>query len=195
MSVDIKATIPAPVALDAVVATARETMADLLGLPSAPALTVFADRRYRLGRPVDEGRRLAEADLAAETLGRRPAEPGFFEVEVELTGDRTWLNVMDYADLDEPDEESLPIEAVLSPYRTCVGVVTAASFALAVALCAGGDFVDDEIRMLDPAESDPRAVIERTRLKASADDLAVRAERYMRQFARLSGWPRDAFLD
>lgn len=191
MSVDIKATLPAPIALDAVLATARETMAELLGLPSAPALTVFADRRYRQGRPVAEGHRLDGADLAAATLGRRPADLGFFEIEVDLTGDRAWLNVLDYADTDEPEDDSYPIEAVFSPYRTCVGVVTAASLALAVALRTGGDFVDDEIRMLEPAVSDPRAVIERTRLNsASPDDLAARAERYMRQFSRLSGWPR-----
>jgi hypothetical protein len=43
VSVDLMASMPRSVALDVLVAAARETTAGLLGMATAPALAVFAD--------------------------------------------------------------------------------------------------------------------------------------------------------
>ncbi|MEN3608400.1 hypothetical protein AAH979_02555 [Plantactinospora sp. ZYX-F-223] len=52
-----------------------------------------------------------------------------------------------YPDLPEPDGG---VRAVSSSYRTCVSVVVATALALAAAVLTGGEFGDEEIRMLRP---------------------------------------------
>lgn len=49
MSVDFVGTMHAPVPLDALVTTARETLARLLGLRAIPVIDVIADRRFDQG--------------------------------------------------------------------------------------------------------------------------------------------------
>jgi len=205
MSVDLVATMREPITLDVLVATARETMADLLGLAAAPPLAVFADRQYQQGRQVDLGRRLSGAELGAVLIGEPipgpwPERPStcHFEFEVGDAGDGAWLMVVDYSDVpvigDRADSGDM-VEAVFTPHRTCVGVVVAASLALAAARCGGGEFVDTEVMMLEPLVPDPIAVIAMTRLARSEDlGFAARCQVYLRQFARLGGWPRDVTL-
>ena len=85
------------------------------------------------------------------------------------------------------------VEAVFSPYRTCVGVVAATSLALAAARGSGGEFVDIEVGLLEEQPvSDPAEFIAMTRLARSGrDGFEARCEAYLRQFANLRGWPRD----
>lgn len=201
MSVDLVATMPRPVALDVLVAAAREAMADLLCLPAAPVMTVFADRRYDQGHRTDPGRRLSAADLAAQLVGgpvpapraRRPSSR-HFKFEVGETGDGAHLMVADFSELPGIGAPGDEVEAVFSPTRTCAGVVVASALALAAARHSDGIFIDAEIRMLDPMEIVPEIVITRTALAERGTDFATQCERYMRQFGRLNGWPRDVSL-
>lgn len=208
---DLVATMPRPVSLGALVAAARETMADLLGLPVVPVMAVFADRAYREGRLVDAGRRLGETELAGLMIGEPIPGPArdrrstcHYDFEVGDAGDGARLMVVDYSDatfLDEDDDLGAPVQAIFSPYRTCVGVVVATSLALGAARCSGGEFVDLEIMMLRPPESDPARVVVATRLAAGGDGdgdgnggFEARCERYLRQFANLGGWPQDVTI-
>lgn len=86
------------------------------------------------------------------------------------------------------------VDAVFSPTRTCVGVVLPTALSLAAADRGCGDFVDLEIRMLEPGELDPARFVGRTRLAESETGFDVQCERFMRQFTRLAGWPRDVSL-
>ncbi|MFB4283445.1 hypothetical protein ACBJ59_49645 [Nonomuraea sp. MTCD27] len=79
------------------------------------------------------------------------------------------------------------IEAIFTPTRTCVGVVSATALALAAESCSGGTFVDDEIMMLQPTAPDAHRVVERTRLTHSGTTFEHCCERYMRQFEHLNG--------
>lgn len=92
--------------------------------------------------------------------------------------------------MDFSTRDAKRIEAIFTPTRTCVGVVSATALALAAASCGGGEFFD-EITMLQPPEPDVRRVIERTRLADRGTTFADRCERYMRQFGHLNGWPSD----
>ena len=57
-----------------------------------------------------------------------------------------------------------------------------------------GEFLDLEIRMIDPLESEPSIFTQCTRLKERGTDFDLQCERYLRQFTRLDGWPRDVSL-
>lgn len=184
VSVDLFATVQRPVGFELLVATARATIRRLLALDVVPAIDVFADEHDGQGRRLRPGRRLAASELTAETIGGRMSA-GCFDFRVATSGDLARFFVA-------PDEGML--DAVFTPTRTCVGVVVATALALATALHGCGEFIDLEIRMLDPGESDPEAMIEQTRLVDPGADFAAQCERYMRQFARLNGWPRDVSL-
>ncbi|MBQ1009504.1 hypothetical protein KBX53_00730 [Micromonospora sp. M51] len=196
MSVDLEATVARPISLAEVVTAARATLAELLGMTTTPELIIVTDRRYEQGRRVDSGRRLDAAELRATTIGDRidrtpDGMPGAIHLEVDVAGfeDSVWLLVIDH----EPETDTGP-EAVFSPYRTCVGVVVALAMALAVTDLTGGQFTDDQIRLLRPGHSDPRQVVTATRLPPEPGDFAERCERYIRQFAHLRGWPRDVSM-
>lgn len=94
-------------------------------------------------------------------------------------------------DLTDVRDEDPRIEAVVSPTRTCVGVVLATAVALGAAVAGGGEFVDMEIVMLDGVAWDPDRFIELARLPDGIGDFAARCEQFMRQFPQLGGWPRD----
>ncbi|MDX3520087.1 hypothetical protein [Streptomyces scabiei] len=213
MSVDLVGTTHTPVPLDGLVLAAEETLARLLGLTAAPVLDVIADRRIEQGRVVEPGRRLSRRERGTELIGERV---GGSELIAERVGgsddERTGARDLDflvagYEDIVrllvfDPDEvpaqeghvaadgQREPVEAVFSPSRTCVGVVTATALALAVADLGGGEFVDAEIRMLPSREPHPGRMIERTGLPDRGDDFTARCARFMRQFARLNDWPR-----
>ncbi|WP_433315775.1 hypothetical protein ACQP0U_03705 [Micromonospora sp. CA-269861] len=197
MSVDLEATLARPISLAELVNAARATLAELLGVDTTPELSVFADRRYEQGRRVAAGRRLDAAELRSTTIGdpieRRPnGLPGSIHLEIDVadSADGVWLLVMDH----EPETGGNP-EAVFSPYRTCVGVVVALALALAVADRTGGQFTDDQIRLLRPGQTHPRQVITATRLPPEPGEFTQRCERYLRQFAHLGGWPRTVSME
>ena len=200
MSVDLVGTMRAPVPVDALVATARETLARLLGMGTLPVIHVIADRVFDQGRLVDGGRRLGHRELGAVLVGARGAgSPTERDLAFRVAGAEDTVGLILWDPCELADQEAReghrePVHAVFSPTRTCVGVVTATALALAAGSLGGGEFVDAEIRMLASAESDPARMIDLTRLPDREDDLPARCERYMRQFPRLNGWPRDVRL-
>jgi hypothetical protein len=184
VSVDLYGTVQEPVSFATVVDVAHATMCKLLGLESAPAIEVFAGPRYEQGHLLDAGRRMSDEDLAADLIGGRMSA-GHFDVRLADRGDLARFFVA----LDEG-----MVDAVFSPTRTCVGVVLAASLSLVAAARGCGQFVDLEIRMLEPDEPCPDLFVERTRLTEQGTDFDIQCERFMRQFARLDGWPQDVSL-
>ncbi|MFG3417352.1 hypothetical protein ACIBTZ_29610 [Micromonospora sp. NPDC049460] len=193
MSVDLEATLPRPLTLATVMDAAQGTLAELLGLDAAPRLRLIADRRYEQGRRLSEGRQVDRAELRSTVIGESVdhevdamSHSVHYEVDVSGGNDTVWMMVIHHL-----SEAGGGVEAVLSPSRTCVGVVTATALALAVASSAGGEFVDEQIGMLRPRSSDPAHVIAATRLPPGSDDFVSACERYLRQFSHLNGWPRS----
>ncbi|MFF6783346.1 hypothetical protein [Streptomyces sp. NPDC012510] len=190
--------------LDALVAAARETLTRLLGLRTVPVIDVITDRVFDQGRLVDAGRRLGDRELGTVLVGERPTTfaeecPGERDFGFRVAGLRDTVRLMVWDPRELADDDALPdrrepVEAVFSPSRTCVGVVTATALALAAGSLGDGEFIDAEISMLRQPEPDPTRMIELTRLPDRGDDFAARCERFMRQFPRLNGWPRDVRL-
>jgi hypothetical protein len=106
--------------------------------------------------------------------------------------DRALVRVCDFTGMLPGMKSSTEprIEAIVSPARTCVGVVLATAIALGAASASGGDFIDMEIVMLDEVSWDPAEFTELARLTDGAGDFAARCEQFMRQFPRLNGWPK-----
>lgn len=184
MSVDLCATVPEPISLATVLAAANTAMRELLSLESAPAIAVFAAPRYEQGRRVHPGLPCSAEILANDTIGGRMSAEQY---DFRLTG---------RADLARfvVEQDDGMVDAVFSPTRTCVGVVLATALSLAAADHGCGEFLDLEIRMIDPPESEPTIFTERTRLKERGADFDSQCERYIRQFTRLDGWPREVSL-
>lgn len=204
MSVDLVGTVHTPVPLDVLVDAAGKTLARLLGMQAAPVIEVVTERKSERGRPVHEGRCLLRQELGTLLIGERPTHSAGqrpherdFDFRVAGGEDTVGLIVFDpceVLDHQASNEQLEPVEAVFSPPRTCVGVVTATALALAAGSLGGGRFVDAEISMLPRPESNPARMVELTRLPDRGDDFVERCERFMRQFARLNGWPRDVRL-
>ncbi|QFQ94925.1 hypothetical protein F9278_00460 [Streptomyces phaeolivaceus] len=208
MSVDLVGTMHAPVPLDRLVATARETWARLLGLRTVPGIDVITDRRFVQGRLVDAGRPLAPRELGTVLVGACGGEsPSGLDLAFRVAGSGDTVGLIEWDPCESTDQSTdqstdhelrqghrEPVHAVFSPTRTCVGVVTATALALAAGSLGGGEFADAEIPMLEPSEPDPARMIERTRLPDRGDDRTARCERFMRQFTRLNGWPQEARL-
>ncbi|MEU5200561.1 hypothetical protein AB0G86_42055 [Streptomyces scabiei] len=207
MSVDLAGTTHTPVPLDGLVLAAEETSARLLGPTTAPVIDVIADRRIEQGRVVDEGRRLSRPERGTELIGERVGgcddeRAGERDIAFLVAGHEDIVRLLVFDPGEVPgheghvaaDGQREPVEAVFSPSRTCVAVVTATALAPAVADLGGGEFVDAEIRMLPSREPHPGRMIERTRLPDRGDDFAARCARFMRQFARLNGRPRAVHL-
>lgn len=170
-------------------------MAELLGVHSVPELSIAADSRYEQGRRVTIGRQLSWAELDSTTIGEplepeSDTEPGSLHYDIDISGchDGLWLMVIDH----QPEYGS-EIEAVFSPYRTCVSVVVATALALTVAELAGGKFTD-EIHMLQPHSSDPRHVITTTHLPRTVHEFPAACERWLRQFPNLRDWPSNVSM-
>ncbi|MDR7278785.1 hypothetical protein [Catenuloplanes atrovinosus] len=184
MSVDLEATLERPVAFADVLNAAREVLSVMLNVSTVPALAVFADREYQQGQRVGQGRRLEPADIMIGV----PLTEGavHFEIDLPATGDGARFMVIDGA----AEGWGSGRTAVISPYRTCVGVALATGLALATAQLAGGRYIDEQIGMLSGCHA-PDHVIGRTRLLERGDDFTVQCERYLRQFSHLNGWPED----
>ncbi|KJK42986.1 hypothetical protein UK23_35015 [Lentzea aerocolonigenes] len=183
MSVDLWATMRAPISLMDLVVGARETTGLLLGVDDPPVIEVLVDRQWSGDELVHPGRRLAASELRSEVVGEHPGEVDtsarrWFRFAIS-TGDGASAVAFDHVDPS------------FRPDRTCAGVVIATALALTCAVRGGGEFVDINIFMLEPPESDPERVIELTRLPDTGQDFIRRCERYMRQFANQNGWPPD----
>lgn len=184
MAVDLCATVQEPISLATVLAAANSAMRELLHLESVPAIAVFAAPRYEQGRLVDPGQPCSAQTLASDMIGG-PMSAGHYD-----------FRLTDRADLARffvAQDEGM-VDAVFSPTRTCVGVVLATALSLAAADHGCGEFLDLEIRMLDPLESEPSIFTQCTRLTERGTDFDLQCERYLRQFSRLDGWPRDVSL-
>ena len=138
---------------------------------------------------------MSAEDLASTMIGE-PIPPddgkiaGSVVFEVDLVGgtDRAYVMVIDLAGVQGMEPR---VEAVVSPTRTCVGVVLATAIALGAASASGGEFIDAEIVMLDGISWDPARFIELARLTDGAGGFEARCEQFMRQFPSLNGWPKD----
>lgn len=184
MSVDLCATVQEPISLATVVSAANAAMRNLLHLESVPAIAVFAAPRYEQGRQIDPGQLCSGETLASDTIGGRMSAGNYD------------FHLADRADLARffvAQDEGM-VDAVFSPTRTCVGVVLATALSLAAADHGCGEFLDLEIRMIDPIVSEPSIFAHSTRLKEPGTDFDLQCERYLRQFTRLNGWPRDVSL-
>jgi hypothetical protein len=196
VSVDLAAELPARVSLAAVLDRARDTLRALLG-PGAepPELAVIDGWRAKNHEKAPSGRLLSAADLANTVIGE-PIPPddgttaGSVTFQVDLAGcqDHAYVMVIDLTGVQGTEP---CIEAVVSPTRTCVGVVLATAIALGAASASGGEFIDEEIVMLDGITWDPARFIELARLTDGAGDFEARCEQFLRQFPRLDGWPKD----
>ncbi|WP_405021327.1 hypothetical protein OHV05_34880 [Kitasatospora sp. NBC_00070] len=98
-------------------------------------------------------------------------------------------------DLTALQDEKPGVQVVVSPTRTCVGVVLATAVALSAASASGGKFVDEEIVMLDRVARDPARFIELAHLADTSGDFGARCEQFMRQFPSLDGWPSQRSAD
>lgn len=184
MSVDLCATVQEPISLATVVSAADAAMRNLLHLESVPAITVFAAPRYEHGRRICLGQLCSVEALAGDMIGG------------EMSAGNYDFHLAEHADLARffvaPDDGM--VDAVFSPTRTCVGVVLATALGLAAADHGCGEFLDLEIRMLDPIVSEPTIFAHSTRLKEPGTDFDLQCERYLRQFTRLDGWPSEVSL-
>lgn len=177
----------------ALIGGAEGILCELLGGCPCPALTVHVDRRYEHGVRIEEGRRLSAGELDTVVVGADLVGPEYarfgprYEIEVNNTGDGMWLVVGGFT-----DDLGERVEAICSPYRTCVGVVVATAVALAAAECGGGAFVDIEVAMLRPPVEDPREAVASMRLTDPGTGFVSQCARFMRQFEHLNGWPADA---
>ena len=199
MSVDLVAELPGRVSLAAVLDQARDVLRTLLGLDSEPPALAVSNGWRVENHWVSSGRPLSPQDLANTIIGER-IPPGDGEMAggsvtfwVDLAGskDRALVRVCDLTGTPGTEPSTEPrIEAVVSPARTCVGVVLATAIALGAASASGGNFIDMEIVMLDGVSWDPARFIELAHLTHGAGDLEARCEQFMRQFPRLNGWPK-----
>ncbi|WP_143228342.1 hypothetical protein [Actinomadura meyerae] len=194
---DLTATVRRPVALAQVLEAERDVLKMLLATDSLPDLVVVDGRKHERGIQVAPGHPMTAAELATVMVGEAitPGPDGvsgarFFELDVTGFEERTGIMFFDFHYDGGEDEENLPVQASVSPTRTCVGVVVAAGFALAAAIEGRGEFID-ETRMLQPPVDDPRLFIEQTRLREAGNDFATQCERFLRQFPTLAGWPPD----
>jgi hypothetical protein len=195
VSVDVIAELARPVSLAAVLESAAGALRALLGMDSAPGMEVVDGWRTDDHLRASPGRPLSPKDPTTTMIGHRiPSAEGkiagslTFEVDLVGTKDRAYVMVIDLTDMQGSARR---IEAVVSPTRTCAGVVLATGVALGAALASGGEFVDVEIVMLDGVAWDPARFIELARLPDGIGDFPARCEQFMRQFPQLGGWPRD----
>jgi hypothetical protein len=175
VSIDLCATVQEPISLATVLAAANTAMRELLHLESAPAIAVFAAPRYEQGRLVDPGLPCSVESLANDMIGGRMSA-GHYDFRL--------ANRADLARFFVVQDEGM-VDAVFSPTRTCAGVVLATALSLAAADHGCGEFLDLEIRMIDPPVTEPSIFAQSTKLKEQGVDFELQCERYMRQFVRL----------
>lgn len=195
MSVDVVGVLAKPVSLASVLERTVEALKALLGLDVVPELAVIDGWHVKEHLRVSSGQLLDAKSLEAMVIGDRiPAAAGemagslTFEVDLVGVKDRAFVMVTDLTVVEAVEP---CIEAIVSPTRTCVGVVLATAVALGAAIASDGEFVDIEIVMLDGVAWEPAHFIELARLTEGVGDFGERCEQFMRQFPHLEGWPKD----
>jgi hypothetical protein len=205
VSVDFSAVPRVPVRLDRVSDTTSEVLRKLTGFADPPSPVFIADVVRDGGRVVSQGRRLVRADLEAITLpseyenvGERllGTRLGSYDYDVMLEGlvERSSILVIGLPGRTLPTRGGT-VDVLVSPTRTCVGLVMTIALALAIALESQGEFDDGEVMLLGrPGPRDPRIFIDTTQATWQPTDFIKGCTSFMRQFPALQGWPPDASL-
>lgn len=189
VSVDVGATISKSFPLWDLAAATGEVFGELAGT-HAPEAVAAVGRRYEQGVEVEPGSLVAPdspvcvGDFA--TLSDPDRSVQHFELELRGHPDRVLALVVDHEELGWGGNG---VTVDFSPHRTPVGVLLAVAAALASATVGSGEFVDLNIRFVDPPLSDPRTFIQRCRLERGDQPLASSALAWVRQFEHLGGWP------
>jgi len=186
------------VPLSDVIGGAAEALKALLGLGEAPELRLSDCREmHRDAHGAVRWRKLDVSALEDLTVGGPiPGEPGeditlCFTVSLAGLEDQVRLMISD--DTWEDDPEPV-ITAYASPSRTCLGVVLAIAIVLGAAIASDGQLTEEwqlqRRYFVDEPMCDPRHFVELTRMHAAdAEDVDVRAERFLRRFPKMNGWP------
>ena len=203
MSVDFTAVPRVPFRLDRVSDTTGEVLRKLTGFADPPSPIFIADVVRERGRIVAPGRRLDRANLAVITLpseyedaGEKPLGTSLASYDVALgdLAERSWILMIGLPRLTLPTRGGT-VDVLISPTRTCVGVVMTIALALAIALESQGEFDDGEVMLLGrPGPRDPRIFIDTTQATWQPTDFIKGCTSFMRQFPALQGWPPDASL-
>lgn len=203
MSVDVSSYFGRPVSLAAVVDRVADVLSALLrlDLKAVPSVRVSGgwasseDPWQALDRSALENLIVGGPLSRDSDDGDSPA----FTIHIDGLADAAWLMITDHADDDDLRPQ---IMGNVSPQRTCVGVVLALAVVLGIGIASDGKLHEDwQIPMTDFVEEpvdDPERFIELTRASSSGsrhdEAFAARCERFLRQFPRLGGWPRDVSL-
>jgi hypothetical protein len=181
MSVDFEATVSTPFSVAALVAAARATVAELVGLPVVPAPRVFLGRVRVSGRVTNAGREPRPGELNTLMLGGGPGSR-LPEIDiVDPAGD----------DLVVPFESwsgSGGSRVIFSPRRDREGIVWGLGFAIAAARLGSGRLVDDDLRLTDPPITDPDAFVAATRRPPHPGPFADAIREFLAQFDAVRGW-------
>jgi hypothetical protein len=200
VAVDVSSCFGGPVSLAAVVDRVADVLSALLGidLEAVPDVLVSDGWASSEGEWQALDRSVLENLIVGGPLSQQCQELAF-TIHIDDLAGAAWLMITDHADDHEPSPE---IVGHASPQRTCVGVVLAIAVVLGIGIASGGKLHEDrQIPMADLVEEpvdDPDRFIEFTRMSASDRDddrvFGLRCERFLRQFPRLGGWPRDVSL-
>jgi hypothetical protein len=183
MSVDFAARVTISFSVGALMTTAGEIVARLLGLPDVLLPEVRLGRERHMGLVTTRGRQPREGELDRMLLGPRP-DPTNAWPAIDII-DR------DGNDLVVPFESrssSGGWRVVFTPRRDQAGIVWGLAFALAAARLGRGQLIDDDLRLTDPPITDPDVFVAAVRKPAnetSGFDAAARG--FIAQFKR--GWP------
>lgn len=198
MSVDVLSVFGRPVSLAAVVDGAFDALVTLLGCREVPLLSVSQGwaRWDKSWRAVDR------AELEELIVGvPAPLEPqggsDAFTIHVAGLEDRAFLLICEM--IGEDGAPSPEVEAVVTPTRTCAGVVLAIAVVLGAAIASEGVLAEEwQLPMTSFVRErvdDPCRFIELTRLRSAegsgSEEFAAQCERFLRRFPDLQGWPLD----
>ena len=185
---DLSATISTGFTLSALTLAAGELVGELAGT-DAPEVLAVVGRRYHRGVEIDPGAAAPPgACIRVGDLGPSGAHRSVdrFDLELRSPPDRARVRVVDHGRRGRGGDGTT---MAISPQRTPVGVLLATAAALAAATVGEGEFVDLDLRLVDPPITDPQAFVDRTRLQPTDLPLAAAALAWVRRFEHLGAWP------
>ncbi|MFI6500341.1 hypothetical protein [Nonomuraea typhae] len=189
MAVDLSVSLPSATTLAVVAEEAIRFMDSLLGWPGMPRMTFVTGREYQGDVRVSLGRHLSDEELRGAVIGS-PGQTEFFEVDLAGYGDGAWLQVFDLSNQVDTD----PVEVVVTPTRTSVGVTLSRCLAIGAAIAGGGRILEDDLHIFSTDFKDFEVFAARHRLTTASVDFADACTRFLRQFPTLNGWPQEACL-